>query len=99
MQTEAENFSKDDLDSQLAAIEAIKRSEVPTRLVRGKVRPVNVTNHKRKLRKQAIRIHQEKLIALAVAPLIAGGYPDATGIMKFGRLVISLQAPPVEEGI
>lgn len=99
MQTEAENFSKDDLDSQLAAIEAIERSEVPTILVRDKERPVNVTNYKRKLRKQAIQVHEEKLIVLTVAPLITAGYPDATGIMKFGKLVISLQAPSIEEDL
>lgn len=93
----AENISKDTLDSQLATIDAIKRDDVPTKPVRGKERPINVTSYKRKLRKQAIRVHEEKLIALAIIPLIDAGYPTATGVMQFGKLVITLETPSVVE--
>lgn len=97
MPMEVTSYFKSDLDIELAAIEAIKRSDVPTILVQGKERRVNLANHKRMLRKQAIQEHEENLIALAVAPLIAAGYPDATGMMKFGKLVISLQAPEIDK--
>lgn len=93
------SFSKNDLDSQLVLIEALESGDVPTILVRGKERPVNVANHKRKLRKQAINAHQQKLLAGLVTVAVDAGHLKAAGTVQQGRLVVYLDGLPVEEEI
>ncbi len=88
MAIEAVNFSKATLDDELAAIDAIKRADLPTKMIGGKLRPVHEGNYKRKLGKQAEQTHREKLAALVVAPVIAAGYPDAVAKTKKGKTVI-----------
>ena len=99
MQTEAECFSKSNLDRDIAALEAIEKTDLPTQIVRGKEKPVNMVIYKRRMQKQIVREHQEKLAALAVAPIVAAGYPDAVGKVQFGKIVIRINGLSLAEGI
>lgn len=94
MAIEAVNFNKASLDDELAAIEAIERADLPTKMIGGKLRPVHEDNYKRKLGKQAEQTHREGLAGLAVAPIIAAGYPNAVAKTKKGKTVIYHEGLP-----
>ena len=95
--TEITSYSKSDLDRDIAALEALQNSDLPTQVVRGEEKPVNMVNYKRRMQKQIIRRHEEKLAALAVAPIIAAGYPDAVGRVRLGKIVIYINGLPAED--
>ncbi len=88
---------KDELVADIAAIAAMDKSDLPTKTVGGVERPVHEANYKRKLEKIAKQTNDQKLIALAIAPLVAAGYPDAAGRMRDKQIVIYPDGLPVAE--
>ena len=85
--------------ADLAELETISKSELPTRIVRGEACPVNMANYKRKQRKKITKECFEKLLEELVAVAVAGGYESAGGAVQNGRLVVYPAGLPVVEDI
>jgi len=83
----------------LAAVDAMDKSELPTKTVDGKERRVHEGNYKRKERKRIERECAERLLEELVAVSIAGGYENAGGIVQGGKLVIYREGLSVREDI
>lgn len=97
MQVEVKNFSKVKMDADLAAIEAIEKSNLPK--IEGSDETVHEGIYKRRKRRQVTQEHNAGLVDAAVAPLIAAGYPDAVGIVKGDRIIIHRNGRPVAEDL
>lgn len=97
MQTEAENFSKSGMDSQLAAIENIESSELPTKLVDGIERPVHMENYKRRMKRQLINAHNQAVLDGMIAVAVDAGHLKATGFAQQGKLIIYLNGLDEED--
>lgn len=83
----------------LAELETISKSELPTRIVRGEVCPVNMANYKRKQRKKITQEYHVKLLEQLVAVAVDGGYESADGVIQDGRLIVYPAGLPITENI
>jgi hypothetical protein len=91
--------SKNELDNQVAAIDAIRNEDLPTQLMGGSVVSVHRANYIRKLKKQTIAAHQQECLNTLIAAMVAAGHTDAAGVIQLDRLVIYPDGLPIVEDI
>jgi hypothetical protein len=83
----------------LAVLDAMDKSELPTKTVAGKVRQVHEGNYRRKERK---RIKSECLVCKlddVVAGMVADGYENAGGVVQGRKIIVYADGLPVQEDI
>ena len=91
--------SKQKLDDEIAAIGAIERKDLPTKMLGGKLRPVHAANHKRRLTKEAVQANSQSHADKIVADLVADGETKAASRARGRKITIYLDGLPVAEDV